>query len=144
MNFRYAKKEDLEQILVLYRESLGNNIFPSFRNPSALSGLFEYPTFSYEGAIVAEDKAQIIGFGWTVLKENKSYGHLMGLFVHPNYRKHGIGSRILTMLEDYVRKYGKNEIKINASVEQYFLLGIDINSPAYNFFRKRGFEEDMF
>ena len=142
MKFRYAKKEDLEEILVLYKESFGNNIYPSFRNPSALLNLFEYPNFSSEGAIIAEDKAKIIGFGWSIVKKDKPYGHLMGLFVHPDYRKQGIGSRILKLVEDYVKKYSKNEIKINPSIEQYFFLGIDINSPAYNFFRKRGFKED--
>lgn len=59
------------------------------------------------------------------------------LLVHPDYRNQGIGSKLLSDIEEYLRDHGAEKVLTGGSSSR-FLIGAD--SRTWNFFSKKGFD----
>ncbi len=73
--------------------------------------------------VVAKQNSQIVGFGF-IHRNNE----LQGLYVHPDFGRCGIGSKILAVLEQKAVDEGLSYLQVDAS----------INAEA--FYNKHGFE----
>jgi putative acetyltransferase len=72
--------------------------------------------------IVAKQNHQIIGFGFIDIQ-----GQVQGLYIHPDYSRRGIGTRILAALEQTAQSLRISVLKVDAA----------INAEA--FYAKQGF-----
>lgn len=98
----------------------------------------QYPTFTKEDVVVAENKGEIVGHGglhvrdFTVKNEDTVITALLGdAAVHPNYRKKGIYSKIVN-----ARLESAKSRKVSLAFS-WFLKG----SISYKACKKRGFVE---
>ena len=78
--------------------------------------------------IVVEREGRVVGYA--ILSVAASEAHILNLCVHPNFRKHGYGERLLASLIDYSRK---------AEVREMFLEVRPSNTAAIALYRKKGF-----
>lgn len=62
----------------------------------------------------------------------KSLAELDNMFILENYRKYGIGTKLVNEFKKYCLNIGIQEIKVTASAR---------NNNAINFYRKNGFED---
>jgi ribosomal-protein-alanine N-acetyltransferase len=77
---------DLEQVMVLERACFSSPWSEaSFRNEIEHNDLANY--------IVVESNDEIVGYGgvWYIMDE----GHITNVCVHPDFRKHGLGKRLV-------------------------------------------------
>ena len=79
--------------------------------------------------VVALSEGNVIGYGGIAFVLDE--GDIMNIAVHPDFRKKGIGSGILTMLIEYATD--KSASLINLELRES-------NENAYNMYKKFGFE----
>jgi len=72
-----------------------------------------------ELVLVAEIEAKIVGFGSIVPKNSE----LRAVYVHPDFGREGVGSQILSALEDLARQHRLAELTMDASLnaEDFYL-----------------------
>ena len=81
--------------------------------------------------IVAKNKDRIIGFAgiWIIVDE----GHITNIAVHPDYRKNGIGSKLVNSLIENSKQWGCNALTLEVRAS---------NIAAQRLYKKYGFEEE--
>ncbi len=87
--------------------------------------LFRSSSFQKEGTFVALDGDEVVGFVSANVKDDnpKTSGYLHTIIVNKEYRRQGIGGKLIELAEAYVKEKGK------ASIRFVFLSGI--NWPWY-------------
>lgn len=93
-------------------------------------GMFAY-LIRYSVVLVAsESDDKVVGFiiGYT----SGRVGAIYTLDVHPDYRRRGIGSRLIAALEEELHAYGAKSIKLEAAIE---------NPDALELYRRSGYKE---
>lgn len=78
--------------------------------------------------IVVERDGRVVGYA--ILSVAASEAHILNLCVHPTFRKHGYGERLLASLIEHSRK---------AEVREMFLEVRPSNTAAIALYRKKGF-----
>ena len=100
--------------------------------------LFEMPFMSHnEVVFIAEANNKIVGYLAGSINVEQSYNtrtfaELDNMYILEEYRKYGIGSKLVNELKTYCRSLGIQELKVTASYK---------NINAINFYRKNGFED---
>lgn len=94
------------------------------------------PNFNPEGAKVVETDGEIVGFILTIarcvrwwdysLDENK--GWMTALFVHPSYRRQGLGAALVKEGCEYLKGVGRKEVYVSNYSPNYFCAGVDEKS----------------
>ena len=81
--------------------------------------------------LVAKENNKVIGFAgvWTIVDE----GHITNIAVHPNSRKKGIGSALLSSLIENCKTWGCNSLTLEVR---------ESNIPAQNLYKKYNFKEE--
>lgn len=99
MNIRLAKLSDYEQIMKLYILFVGDDRYSKENSDSFEKVLKNRKSYIY----VAVDKNRIIGFATLstrfVVRYPKPIAELDELFVLEDYRKHGIGKKLIDAIE---------------------------------------------
>lgn len=90
--------------------------------------LFKNPFYQEEGTFVALDGDLLVGFASGLVRKmdegnEKASGYLHTIFVKKEYRRQGIGGRLLAEVERFVKNNGRNSIR-------FVFLG-QINWPWY-------------
>tara|TARA_Y100000389_G_scaffold171984_1_gene180059 strand:- start:19946 stop:20371 length:426 start_codon:yes stop_codon:yes gene_type:complete len=130
MDFRHIKSSDyykdylllLEQLTIVEKEKINYEQFKIFVNSLSNNHII----------IVIEDNNKIIGTG-TLLIENKvihnmgSVGHIEDIIIHNNYRKQGLGKKLIDEL-----------INISIKANCYKTI-LDCSEKNSNFYQKSGF-----
>ena len=92
--------------------------------------------------LVAEVGEKIVGFVATQLPQIAGVaprGEIMLIMVHPDYRRQGIGKRLLTQALDLLKQRGAVEVQLGAGGMAYFWPGVPTNLPdAWKFFEACG------
>jgi len=65
-----------------------------------------------------------------IIKKKKA--HIITLDIHADFRRKGLGSQLLIMAEDELRKKGANSISLEVDIENY---------PAIKLYEKFGFKK---
>ncbi len=81
--------------------------------------VFEYFLIFKKGILlVAETNDDIIGYSLGYM-ENKSEGHIVSIAVKKAYRNKGIGTILMTNIENELKSRGANLVKLEVSVDNY-------------------------
>lgn len=114
---RYATTEDIEEMLPLLRElfSIENDF--QFDEGRARRGLRLLLREGEAGVVlVAETARRVVGMCTLQVLISTAEGGLVGLVedvvVHPDYRRHAIGKRLLAGLEQWARGRGLTRLQL--------------------------------
>lgn len=89
---------------------------------------------------VAEEQSSVIGFGYGRIDEqhpvfkNPKRGYIQGVYVKPDFRGQGIGSKLVSALNEWFEQEGITEVVLMVTAG---------NSDSLEFFAKCGFTPDM-
>lgn len=78
--------------------------------------------------IVAEQQNVVVGF--ILFHYRRAVGHLITIDLHPDHRRHGLGSRLLEMAEQQLRRKGVRRMILEVATN---------NEAAILFYRTHGF-----
>ena len=119
---RAMRLEDLPEVMVIERAS-----FPTPWSEKAFRG--ELTANDYAHYIVAELDGRVVGYGgmWIVFEE----GHVTNIAVHPDYRRRGVGRRLLEALIQRAAERGCDRMTLEVRKS---------NTPAQQLYRSFGFE----
>lgn len=147
MIIRTAKKNDIEDIIRL-ADQLTKAEAPldktgNIKEDSCLSDThrekeLEYISSKKKIFLVAEIDKKIVGYANGYIVENSDIyykepvAYLDCLCVDKNFRKQGIGKKLIDKFSNIVERKGAKYIKLNAFKN---------NTPAVNLYKKEGFEE---
>jgi ribosomal-protein-alanine N-acetyltransferase len=79
-------------------------------------------------ALLAEAAGSLAGFILATVRDDS--GYLITIDVHPQHRRSGLGSRLLTAAEDRLRAAGVHAILLEVAVD---------NAPAIAFYQRHGY-----
>lgn len=81
--------------------------------------------------LVAKENDKVIGFAgvWTIVDE----GHITNIAVHPDFRKKGIGSTLLSSLIEHCKNWGCPSLTLEVRAS---------NTPAQQLYKKYNFKEE--
>lgn len=141
---KLSNYEEKENLFKLWNIEY-NEIFPISEELFQRNLINAYDNASY----VALDKGQLVGFiiGKIWQDEFKIEGYdnqgwISLIYVCPNYRKRGIGSNLLKLVEDKFERLGKSIIYIGRDYFNYFP-GLPSELEEFlGWFKKRGYEGD--
>lgn len=113
------------------------------------------PNHEKGASLVAIHEGKIVGFISSVAREgvlgadnrgrpyDKDRGYIKGIFVLEDYRRQGIGARLLDEAVKYLKSRGKSIIRVITYTGRYFFPGVDKRyEGAIKFFESKGFEEE--
>ena len=159
MEIRTFRQEDTGSIVDLWNMCLRENqpdnewyVDELALSESRLMRIASNPNFDSEGAFVASEDGQIIGFGLSIVKRVASYeeesleslpGYLEGLIVNPSYRNRGIGGQLLQRMESYVENSSKSAIRISRYHSAIAGISVLPHVPAAGFLLERGFRSEQ-
>lgn len=143
MDIRKAKIEDYDKIIELYRElydaeKVFDKNLTNIYNVSnkQKENILKRIKSRKEIFLVAEENNEIIGVvdGYIIDNSNhiEKVGYLDHLCVYKNYRKHGIGEKLIEEFTSKMKNKKVTYLKLNA---------FEKNLPAIGLYKKMGFEE---
>ena len=123
---RFAKKEEWEAILKIHRRAIHeiacDDYSPSILNlwgnpltPDKISQEMDSFDRKLEQGIftiVADMDGTIAGFGEVIPKENL----LLAVYINPDFKRQGIGTAIVSKLEDIAKQQGATFLQMDASL----------------------------
>jgi len=91
-----------------------------------------------DGFFVAEIDGTVVGFvasdaNWFSFAEFKKIGEIHEIFVHPKWRRKGIGSTLLLKAMNYIKSRGRDKVELWVG---------NNNLGAIKFYKKFGFKEE--
>lgn len=124
----YEEKDQDQMYEVFYELTKEEVFFKELTKEEFKNRLFKSPAFKKEGTFVAKDEDRVIGFisgnVRDVDKENpNASGYINTLIVKKEYRRQGIGSKLLSLVEDYIKENDKKSAR--------FVFISQINWPWY-------------
>ena len=144
MILEHASTNDIPQIVALWNAAFGAN-WPLTENLLRQT-LQHDPWYEPEGHFVIRENGEIVG--WALCKSNRLVGPELGRFqnrggigglcVHPNYQRHGIGTRLLQACEKHLQQ---NDSPLTTLYFPHHLLpGIPEDcTSAIEFFKSHGY-----
>jgi putative acetyltransferase len=137
VSIRAASPDDLESIRSLHARSIGEVCSSEYDGDQIAAWLGaldpdRYPTMLVTRyVIVAEDDGTVVGFGMADLDS----ATLNAVYMVPSRLRDGIGSRLVSAIEEAARGAGLGRLDLNASlgaVSFYELLGYVQDGPSLN------------
>ena len=147
VTIRRLTREDADGVRQLDAQILGRNrsatwdeYLERFLAVSKVSTI----SLPWAGSQVAEDGGKGVGF---ILSERQSTGYglpigarIVGIAVHPAYRRQGVGTRLITALQEYSRNTGIATIysllQANDARDAAFLQACDFQEAAVRVFKR--------
>lgn len=118
MEFREYKNTDLHAVMDLFyvtvHEVNKNDYSEEQLDAIAPKGANEYhweKSLEKNHTIVVEEDDKLIAFG-----NIGKTGYLDRLYVHPDYLRKGIASKLVEELEEYAKKHGSHVINVTSSI----------------------------
>ena len=92
--------------------------------------------FDAQGCFVAEGGGSPVGFLLSIRRRHPYYdlglepgrGWITVMFVHPEWRRRGIGKRLVGHAEAFLRHQGVCEVSVSDYTPNYFLPGVDLDA----------------
>lgn len=118
---RTVKPGDLEAVYIIERLS--------FKHPFPPSYLETMAYLSPETFLVALLERRLVGYSASVIRGSE--GHVVSIAVHPDYRRMGVGERLLKETVKNLKRLGVSRVVLEVRVD---------NEPAVSLYRKMGFK----
>ncbi|WP_088072583.1 ribosomal protein S18-alanine N-acetyltransferase [Gottfriedia luciferensis] len=121
--FRIMKEEDLDQIMVIEKES--------FATPWTYDAFYnELYSNQFAHYVVAEVDEKIIGYCglWVIIDE----GHITNIAILPDYRGVGLGEKLLRAVMETAKGLGAETLTLEVRVSNHVAKGL---------YRKLGFQD---
>jgi len=130
MKIRKAKKEDFKEIAeILMKESSKRPYNEKYTLRTAIK---EIINFSKNELYVAVNKKEIIGFiASNITSDNKKKAYIDELWLRPVYRGKGVGTTLVSFIEDLYKRKGVKIIRLVAKK----------NARAFKFYKKIRYNE---
>lgn len=100
-----------------------------FKDPYELPLLQMYYAISRSLFLVAEREGRVVGYAIGLAKK-WGEGHVISIAVHPEWRRRGVGRRLMLQLLERMRRMGVRWVRLEVRVS---------NEAAINLYRKLGF-----
>lgn len=117
-NLKYTKFENsmVPALVELWNRDIYNTeIYAEFSVADFNSRFLDNPSYDQEGTVAVLDGEKLVAFGCAAYHKNSdpatSCGFITCLVVAKEYRRQGIGSKILKQLEDYIKASGRTVIR---------------------------------
>jgi len=121
IKLRRARKEDLDSIQRI--ESLSfKNPYPPYYTKALIESLSDV-------SLVAEVEDKIVGYIFSRIEYGK-VGHIITIAVDPEYRRMGIGERLMREVLNILKELGCQSVYLEVRIS---------NEPAINLYKKLGF-----
>lgn len=138
MEIRFSTKKDLEDLPWLYRQYHNGDTGVETDYDGMVKEFEKLSKNADYKFISAIDGDKLVGFcsvviNHDIVENQKPIIMLWNLRVHPDYRKHGVGKKIMHFIE----KFGKEN-----NVDFIFLGCDKDNESARKFYYKMGYQED--
>ena len=108
------------------------------------------PNFDARGCLVAELEDRLVGFVLAIVNRvpldieavDRETGYITVFFVHPDYRRQGIGTALVQRAMDFIRSEGAARVSVCGYPRNYFFPGPDVHlyAGAVAMLEKLGFE----
>jgi mycothiol synthase len=104
--------------------------------------------FDPAGALIAEKDGEVVGLLQAMLRKTPlgvlglqpQSGWITVFFVHPDYRRRGIGTQLLDVGLTFLREHGRTAVSCNGYAPYYIFPGVDCDyTEALGFLQARGF-----
>ncbi|MEA3431181.1 MAG: GNAT family N-acetyltransferase [candidate division WOR-3 bacterium] len=143
------KEENTQEVVNLWNLSLiqDNITFEEFEKK-----VIKDPNLDPCGVPVAEKDGKIVGFAISIVRKvpnnglglEEDRGWVTMIFIHPEYRRQGIGTMLLNRCVEFIRSKNRKVIWVcglTGSSPNYFFPGIDVDryKTAVELFKKIGF-----
>lgn len=146
---REYQVEDFTAVIKLWNKCLSRDyISPATFQLKVLAD----NNFTPEGCLVAESEEQIVGFMLGIIRKiplesigiQEELGWITVFFVDQEYRRQGIGQRLLDKLFIYFQKNERKKIYVSSYVPNYFFPGVDIDEyrAGFEFLQANGFKDN--
>ena len=111
------------------------------------------PNFEAEGLLLAEDKGELLGFSYNIVREypflkdeveqDKDRGWIVAFGLAPEAQHSEVGDSLIEASLEYHKRKGKNAVLYSPYVPNYFFPGIDADSypHEYDALMRNGFKE---
>lgn len=113
--FQKFDKKYLNDLVELWnKEIYKKEIYAEFTIESFTEKYLNNPNYDNDGTVLVLKGSEFVGFGCAAFYKGTdatSPGFITCLFVKIKYRRHGIGTKILNLLEDYLKQNGKTMVR---------------------------------
>jgi len=112
---------------------------PNHEKGASLVAIHDGKIAGFISSIAREGVSGVDGRGRPYEKDN---GYIKGMFVLEEFRRRGIGTKLLDGVKNYMRSKGKSVIRIVTYTGWYFFPGVDLRyEAALKFFDDEGFHQ---
>ncbi len=107
-----------KQIYSLYKEFRDEeDFFVDMNEEQFINHLFKNPNFQAEGTFLAIDEDKLVGIGSALVNSRddnnpKASGYIHTFIVKKEYRRQGIGSKLLELCEQYIKEKGRSSVRL--------------------------------
>jgi mycothiol synthase len=147
-SIRQYNAEDEQEVVALWNRCLPRDeiLLNTFRRKIILD-----PNFDLRGCFVAIAKKRIVGFLLSLRRRYPYYdlglergkGWITMFFVHPDWRRKLIATKLLEQAEQFLKSQSVTEVSISDYTPNYFIPGVDLdaNADAFAFLQSRGYRK---
>lgn len=118
MDFKVFESKYERQVYDLYCEFRNEDDFYKIMDFEQFKDhLFYEPSFQKEGSFVALDNDKVVGFGSALVRKMddgnpKASGYIHTFIVKKEYRRQGIGSKLLELCEKFIKDSGRTSSRL--------------------------------
>ena len=144
MNLKFTKldlgkEQDVEFVARIHCEAPGEWVADhSFTEESVKQTIERLKNIEkvHQAFLTRNADNKIVGFHWVQLESRPetTVGHVLSLWVHPDYRKKGVATRLKTQAESWMRSKGVSEVRTQVYLENQKMMALN---------NKLGFETVM-
>ena len=135
------KDEDLTHVMDLWQRVFAGRKYDFRMDETGFrQRVLAHPDFDPDGAFTANVEGRVVGYVLAVAPKSGETGYLSVLMVESDYRRQGVGGRLLDAAEGFLAARGCTEMRIGYKGNPItFATGVDMKTPAYTFFLNQGF-----
>jgi len=149
------ERVEIPQVVDLWNEAIrapGEGYERHAQSSERVERIFDDPNFLPEGALVARQRGELVGFALGYVQTadflgtgslESTAGRLAGIAVRPDRWRQGIGRSLLRAIEDVLAENGKSAVSFSVyhAMPLALVRSIHLDSGPYHFLRASGYAD---